>query len=1819
MASNEEIKPLVNILDRNFIVAIGASAGGLQALEAFFSSLPENPGAAFVVVQHLSPDFPSLMVELLQRKTKLGVCLIENEMTLASNKVYVIPPGYMVSLEGQKLLLEDRQVGAIDYQIDFFFLSLVRERGERTIGILLSGTGRDGTEGLKAISRAGGIALVQSQATAQFGAMPNSPVSSGLVDEILSPEELAQSVCDIIRYSITQTSLVSSRESLLSTEQLNKILNLLQQQENIDFTEYKLGTLHRRIVHRLLLSKTKTVEQYIKHLSNTPDEVKHLCQDLLIGTTRFFRDPDMWSLLQTKVLPDLIEALKPGQSLRLWSAACSTGEEAYSLVMAVDEVMRQMGQEHGIKLFATDIDQEALLIASGGLYPESIACDVGAERLARYFSEEPTGYRIKKTIRSKVVFASQDLTRNPGFSQIHLVSCRNLLIYMKINLQEQVLKLLHFSLAAKGVLVLGPSEHLGKLSHAFEGIDSQWNLYHKRQDVKLSVSSVIRKPSLQLPLSVKSAKPSLADYEHLLPNLFALRFGERPTTCVLVDRNYQILHLFINTAQLLEFSLGVVSTSILDVVPKELKLPLSTALHRTNREQKNVLYNDIQISELEENQRLNLYVGNAKSDSNSIDAMFIVILELVDLPELSAGLPNVGYDPDSDLSREFQELEFELQQTRENLQTSIEEQKAASEEQQATNEELLASNEELQSTNEELQSVNEELFTVNTENQQRIDQLIELSTDIDNLLTSTNIGVVFLDRELNIRKFTPAAAQVFNFRLGDIGRPLDELVNHLDIDTLLPMIRQVTKTQTAQETEAQNLKTGDYLLLRILPYRQEDESTAGIVLTLITVNDLKQAQAQVIQSNQLLEEIYRTSPVGLCVLDRDLRFIRVNQVLADIDHRSIEEHLNQPLSEILPEISDIIGTHCQQVMHTGQAVTNIEITQPVCSLPSGEISCVLNFFPVKLNSKQMGVGIIVTDITEQQVVRSELQESKAFLQQIADTSPATLTIFDLSTRSVAYINSGVESLIGYTPEEIYKMGSNFLECLIHPDDLELYRDHLNQVVENQNSETLTVKFQILQKNGAVRSVYQKTQLFSNSNDKEIPAQCLGAIVDITELVKAQEVLQHNDNLLRTTLDSTSIFLSNQDLDLRYTWVHNPIPGFSLDDMLGNGDRDFLTLEEAKYLSDLKRKVLDTGETIHHEIMLDIDDFVQHFDMTFAPRYSPNHEIVGLTGVGIDITHIKQSKEKLQNTTKRLEYAQQIAHIGDWEYDPEIERMMWSAETFRIAGFDPTRGEPSLREVLSIIHEDDKLKVTNLLSQLSLIQDRGEPINGLESLSSDHQSLEQNSFNIDIRIHPRGENTLRHVHIIACFSPQANGRSVPLFGTVMDVTESKQLQENLQRQVFFDPLTQLSNRAFFLEHLNMAVGRATRDPSRKFTVLYLDVDDFKDINDTLGHATGDELLTIIGQRLEDSTRPGDIVSRLGGDEFAILLERCDNSEMALEVAFRIQSILSKPMSLSSSQLSVTASIGIAFYPPETPYKSETSVLENADIAMYQAKRRGPGNIELFRTEMRSERFNQFDLKGAIQEGIDLEQFVLHYQPLVDLSLRSLMGFEVLVRWRHPQRGLLSPLDFLPIAQASHLMPKLEKYIIKQACQQLSYWQQEFNLSPSFRLHVNVSPDFLKHPSFINNLRVILSESDIQTQYLCLELTENSFIGFSSLVDSLMVELKELGVSISLDDFGTGYSSLSYLHRLPIDLIKIDQSFIQSLGTDSSLMSITKGISDLARQIGIQVIAEGIETVEQLKCLQNFECPYGQGYWFSHPVPPEAAEKILENSQFLVNKF
>ncbi|MBK1721780.1 EAL domain-containing protein [Thiocystis violacea] len=1789
---------MTKITSSDILVGIGASAGGLQAMEAFFSNLPSEPGAAFVVVQHLSPDFRSLMVELLQRRTRLTVAVVEHEMMIALNHVYVLPPGYLVRIVGQQLLLEARAGSGNDYPIDAFFLSLACERTERTIGILLSGTGHDGTEGLKAISRAGGVALVQSSETAQFGAMPSSPISSGLVDEILSPAELATAVCDIIRYASARLTLPKGSDPLLPANDLARILDIVQQQEKIDFSQYKPGTLQRRIAHRLLLSKTDSVESYVQFLLTSAEEVRHLRQDLLIGSTRFFRDPELWSLLQRDVLPARIEGLQAEQPLRLWVAACSTGEEAYSLAIAVDEVMRKLGRHHPVKLFATDIDNEALAFAAQGLYPPSIVHDIGAERLARYFVAEGNAYRIKKHIRTQIIFTSHDLIQNPGFSQIHLITCRNMLIYIQAPLQEQVLKLLHFSLVASGVLVLGQSEHMGGLAHAFQCLDQTWKVFSKRRDVTLPIDHLGHRTMSPLrPLTRPIQQPSRAHLDHLLAAVLKLRFGQQPTTCLLVDAHNQIQHVFLNTARLLEFPLGAVDFNLTDIVLPSLRLPLLTALHRARRVNEPVLYGEVAVAELNGTPSASIWVGPS-DDRHDVDAPLVVLMDLSVLEprqDLSAAHP---FEAGAEVSQHVRELEFELQQTRENLLTTVQDLETLNEEMQASNEEMQASNEELQSTNEELQSVNEELYTVNSENEARIGQLTELTSDMDNLLANLDIGVVFLDSRFCIRKFTPNAAAVFDFRPSDLGRPLKELTHHLDVADLMLRLEQVCADDRPVEIETCNLTNGDPLLLRVLPYRREDGSVDGLVLTLIKVKDLKKVQRELERANAQFEELYRRSPVGLCLFDQALRFLQLNETLANINGLSIEAHLGRTVRELLPKLGERIEPLLRQVLETGEAILGLEVSSVTPDQPEVERTWLASYYPVTLQDDTTGVGAIVTEITEQKALYARLLDSQGLVQQIADASPAILFRFGLPRGGISYVNQSVETILGYRQDALIAMSEGQLWRLCHPEDRRRLREHLAALGLARDGAVLECTFRVRANSGRWRWLSQRSSRFKRGGPGQQTVQYLGVATDATESVETQETLQRSEHLLRTTLSHTPITLFTQDTALRYTWIHNPPPGFRIEDMLGRHDRDILPAENAERLTRIKQQVLDQGKTANLTFELAGDGPPRQFELILAVQLASSGERVGLTGIGIDISEAKATEARLTDVVGRLERAQHLAHVGDWEYLPQTGRVTWSPELFRLVQRDPASGAPNPAEILSMVRGEEQATLLEMAEQLQTSQPPA-------------------SIELSLRT-PQGEDP-RHLQLTSGSVRDEAGRATTFYGTVTDITERMLDLKDIQHRAFFDGLTDLPNRSFFLQHLKLAIARGLRSPDPLFTVFYLDLDGFKEVNDSLGHAAGDQLLLETGARLRATLRPGDVIARMGGDEFALLADQLCSAQEALEIARRIQGVLNAPLTIGGAPLSVSASIGIAFYRPDDPWDSETAVLENADIAMYRAKRRGPGHSELFEPSMRDDSIQRVEIKGDLLNGIEQSQFVLYYQPLVDLRNGALVGCEALVRWRHPRRGLLAPMEFLPVARATHLMARLETWILQEATRQRRLWATQYPLCDTFRMNINVSPDFLKSATFEQIVRQTLEHKGTTTDRICLELTEESFIDDGYSADLLLRRLKTLGLLIALDDFGTGYSSLSYLHRLPIDALKIDQSFVQALNESGTVSGITAGIVGLAEKLCLSVTAEGIETRDQLLRVVSIGCHIGQGYYFSHPLPAADFGALLDQKQPLADKL
>ncbi|MGD1702635.1 CheR family methyltransferase [Dapis sp. BLCC M229] len=1021
-----------------FVVGIVIFTDNFQQLEEFFLNLPDEINAAFIILLHTqSPSFIIRLTQFLEEKTPSKVYTIENETVIISNAFYI-----MAIVEGKYLQLENCILHLLDNPpesdtpINSFFKSLAQEWGRQAIAILISGNQNDGLEGLRAIHRANRISLAQSSETGQFTSVSTNTISSELLEEILSPRELAQFVYQIVESGRNPLSSPENQEgelSLIIPEELQEILGILYRTQDIDFSYYKISTLSRRIIHRCTLSRYGKLENYIHYLKNSSEEQKILCQDLLIGATSFFRDPPAWEYLKTEIIPEIVNRIQQEETqLRIWVSACATGEEAYSMAILVNEAMRQTGKSLNVKIFATDIDSNALETAARGIYPENIVDHLPQEYLERYFNNELGSYQIRRSLREMLIFAPHDLTKNPGFSQMHLVSCRNVLIYMQPELQQRVLRLLHFSLSSQGILFLGNTESVGELSEEFVTLNSRWNIYRKRRDVQLSLTHLTQKPVVLPTIDPsKQTKINRSRFDQMLVEVFRLGFGERKVTCLLVNLDNRLLNVFYNDAELLQIPVGEANLEVTEIILPELKLPMGTALHRAKRDKQTVLYTGIKLYHNDREESITLRVGY-NINNPSLEEYLIIFLE-VETPPIMAvsNLQNQVYEVVPEVAQQIAELEYELQQTRENLQAAVEELETINEEQQATNEELLASNEELQSTNEELQSANEELFTINSQYQAKIEELTHLSEDIDNLLHSIDIGVIFLDKNLRIRRFTPATSQAINIRGTDINRPLYHFTHNLDCRDFIEILQQALKTQQPIEREVILSTTGEILLLRVNPYIREDNINDGIVVTLVNINELQETKAQLAHTNNFLETLYEFSPTGLFLLDEELRFLRINSTFARINRLNVLESIGKTFSELLPNLTDRLNPIFSQILATGEIVRNIEINIPYTVASEIEGWWLANFYPVELKNSQMGIAGVITDITQLKRIQEELLHS----QNLAETASQAKSEF--IRRMSHELRTPLNVILGFT--QVLSYGDNLNNE---------QREHLNMMTKN---------------------------------------------------------------------------------------------------------------------------------------------------------------------------------------------------------------------------------------------------------------------------------------------------------------------------------------------------------------------------------------------------------------------------------------------------------------------------------------------------------------------------------------------------------------------------------------------------------------------------------------------------------------------------------------------------------------------------------------------------------------------------------------------------
>lgn len=827
------------------VVGIGASAGGLEAFERFFSALPTDSGMAFVVVQHLDPTHKGILPELLQRATLMPVKQAQDRMKILPNRVYVIPPNKELALrQGSLYLLDPEAPRGHRLPIDFFFRTLADERRERAIGVILSGMGSDGTLGLRAIKEHAGLTLAQDPAEAKFDGMPRNAIDAGMIDIVAPSNDLPRRIVDFLKFApVLSAAEVSTTENMTQKIGLDKIVVLLRARSGHDFSLYKKSTLYRRVERRMGVHQLERIADYVRYLREMPQELDILFKELLIGVTSFFRDPEAWAVLREQGFPRLLAANPAGGTLRAWVAGCSTGEEAYSLAISFREAMERVkpAGRFSLQIFATDLDPSAVEKARRGRYPANIAIDVSQERLKRFFVEDDGDYRIAGEIREMVVFAPQNLVMDPPFTKLDILCCRNLLIYLNAELQKKLLPLFHYSLNPGGLLFLGSAEAIGAFTSLFIPLEGKSRLYLRGETsartADVDFPNRRFSPPPAMPEEIKETP--LANLQTLVERLL-LQYVTPPA--VLVNEDGDILYISGRTGKYLEPPCGKVNWNIHAMAREGLRAELAIALPKALREKRGVTHRGLVV---DGDRCVDLSVISVdEPEGYGVRGMALIVFAEAPTAKAAGGARRSAPRRRlAEMERALQEAREEVQTAREEMQSQQEELKSANEELQSTNEELQSTNEELTTSKEEMQSLNEELQTLNAELQSKVDELSAANSDMRNLLNSTDIATVFLDGQLCVRRFTTQATRVFKLIAGDVGRPLSDIVTDLRYPELQYDAKEVLRSLTFSEKQ---VAAGDdrWFTAKIMPYRTVDNVIDGVVITLTDISLAKRLEAE---------------------------------------------------------------------------------------------------------------------------------------------------------------------------------------------------------------------------------------------------------------------------------------------------------------------------------------------------------------------------------------------------------------------------------------------------------------------------------------------------------------------------------------------------------------------------------------------------------------------------------------------------------------------------------------------------------------------------------------------------------------------------------------------------------------------------------------------------------------------------------------------------------------------------------------------------------------------------------------------------------------
>ena len=956
------------------VIGIGASAGGLEAFLQFLTGVPDDHQMVLVLIQHLDPDHDSLMPELVAAKTSSPVHSVQNNMQTVPGNIYLIPPGFEMDIKGDRLLLKEfESPRGLRRPIDRFFKGLAREHGENAVAVVLSGTGSDGSEGAREIKGAGGLVFVQDPNQAKYDGMPQSVLDAGGADVISRAEEVIDVVRDYFSLRVATQNLPRTQEDFLS-----RVLRHVRFRSGHDFSDYKHGTMLRRIAVRMSVLNLISSAEYLKYIAEHKQEADILFQDILINVTSFFRDKDHFNTINNDVIPQIVESCEEHGEIRIWVPGCSTGEEAYSLAILFAEEVGRAKRNCRVVVFATDIDEVALVKARGGCFPESISTAIPDEYLDRYFRPRADGYEVGPQLREIVRFSRHSFVKDPPFSKLNMVSCRNVLIYFGESLQETAIKVFHYALKEDGFLFIGPSENPRLVSELFTDVSTKARVFKRRPGVAKPLSLGSLSGATKLPpirdtqkidpiVGATTLERALLDH-HLPPHLH-------------MDRNGNVIFTSENATRFLAVRPGKMSSALTSIIAPELE----SAIRRLSRvdEQVGTLLECEFQGEISGREERLVLAATRLADGGVLIVFHDKLLLHPDRPSITEG----GDQADIYLKQ----IETELDQARESVRTTIEEL-------ETSNEELKSSNEEMMSMNEELQSANEELTTINDELQEKVRALNQAHTDLTNFTESARIATVFLDSDLKLKHFTPEAKDYFTFAEGDIGRKMADLNSALDQDKLLKHCKAALENQEEYEHEFATKDDTANLAVRIMPYSPDGGAERGVVFTLQDVTELRDAiefaedmQREAEKRLNEVEQMYRTSPMAMTLIDKNMRYVRVNQKMADINGEPIASHIGATVREIVPGVAEHTENAVRQVLETKEAARGVKIHGAVRSDPNNTRVWESDWVPFYDGDELSAVSISIRDITEQEQTSENLRRIMRELEHRVKNMLANVT------------------------------------------------------------------------------------------------------------------------------------------------------------------------------------------------------------------------------------------------------------------------------------------------------------------------------------------------------------------------------------------------------------------------------------------------------------------------------------------------------------------------------------------------------------------------------------------------------------------------------------------------------------------------------------------------------------------------------------------------------------------------------------------------------------------------------------------------------------